>query len=187
VPTENDANADQNADLQALTDPAALLAELRTVHVPEASLIPAPGWWLLTALVLIGVCVLWVLWKRYLRNAWRREALVEVNRLTDGVQDASAAQLHTTVRAASTLLRRVMMHVDGRNAVAGLTDESWLQAVHAHKESPPLEESLQTLLTEVPYQNHWDESVSESMVRDLLQWMSVYFQHLAASAKQSAS
>jgi len=187
VPTENDNAADSNADLQALTDPAALLAELRVVHVPEASMLPALGWWLL--MLVLGL-VVWLLWqwrKRYLRDAWRREALLEVRELNEVIPAATPAQLHTTVRSASVLLRRVMMRVHGRTAVAGLTDEQWVRALQSPAGVPRLQDHLQALLTDVPYQPQAVATTTAASVNELLQWMSMYIERLPAnSVKHSA-
>ena len=60
------------------TDP---LADLRDIHLPEPveAWPPAPGWWLLGLCVLLAVTAgcIWA-YRRYQRNAWRREALAEL-------------------------------------------------------------------------------------------------------------
>ncbi len=60
------------------------LAQLRDIHLPEPGGFwpPAPGWWIVAALilVLVGALVFW-LWRRHQRNRWLRAARAELDQL----------------------------------------------------------------------------------------------------------
>jgi len=145
---------DAHEDLQSITDKAELLAELRGVQVPVASSWPALGWWLLgTALLLalIGMVIHSVVKKRRAQDAWRIEALMELHHLKQSLSNADASDRHALLKRASVLLRRVMMHLDGRESVANLTNDRWLDALDGHAAVQPLESSLRPLLTDAPY------------------------------------
>ncbi|MCP5197079.1 MAG: DUF4381 domain-containing protein [Gammaproteobacteria bacterium] len=103
------------------------LADLRDIHFPEALpwWPPAPGWWLLAALLLIAIAAWIGVWRRYRQGSPRRAALVELARLRTGFQsngDATAVAV-----GVSLLLRRLALVHFPRNQVAGLVGEAWLQ------------------------------------------------------------
>jgi hypothetical protein len=101
---------------------------LRDLHLPEPiGWWPlAPGWWLVIALVLIGIG--WLLlraWRRYQFHAPRRYAIralaaVEVEYLARRNPVTLGQQL-------SELLRRTMLAYAPRHEVAGLTGDAWLE------------------------------------------------------------
>lgn len=80
---------------------------------------PAPGWYALFALVLIGLLVFAVVqWRRWRQNLYRREALAELSRIRSG---ASAGQLH----GLPELLKRAALSAWPRAEVAALTGPDW--------------------------------------------------------------
>jgi len=101
---------------------------LRDLHLPEAiGWWPlAYGWWLVIALVLVGLGWLlmraWRNWRFYAprRYAIRALATVEAEYLTNRHPVALGRQV-------SELLRRGMLAYAPRHEVAGLTGESWLK------------------------------------------------------------
>lgn len=164
-------------DLSAISDKAELLAELRELQVPTVSSWPALGWWLL--LVLVVVCAALLLIKnrvaaRRRSDAWREEALTQLNRLEQDLNKATDVERHRVVRDSSVLLRKVMIYVNGRHEVAALTDEAWLDALHGHETVEALEPELRGLLTDAPYESAPSAIMSESNVTALLNWMKSY-------------
>jgi hypothetical protein len=101
------------------------LSQLAPDHAPTAALWwpPAPGWWVLAAL-LVALGVVFVV--RYRRPAarLRRLALREFKAL-----HASAANDAHLAVAAQHLLRRYAVAAYGREAVAALSGTSWLAFV----------------------------------------------------------
>lgn len=100
---------------------------LRDLHLPDPVgwWPPAPGWWLVLALLAAGLA--WLAWRWY--RAWqfeapRRHALRELARIeAEYLEHRNAVVLG---KALSELLRRGMLAYAPRAAMAGLTGESWL-------------------------------------------------------------
>ncbi len=97
---------------------------LRDIRLPEppAWWPPAPGWWLVAALVgaMLAGCIWWFL--RHRRLSYRRQALLELSRLAATMDLASPALL----AAVSALLRRAAVCAFGPAACAGLAGGAWL-------------------------------------------------------------
>ena len=98
------------------------LAQLRDIHLPEAvgPWPPAPGWWLLTALVLLAVG--WALWRLYRHRRsqrYRRQALARL----------AALPINTTdyPQQLNRLLKQAALATYPRREVAALSGEPWLQ------------------------------------------------------------
>ncbi len=97
------------------------LAQLRDIHLPPpvSSWPPAPGWWLLALLLVVLLTAAIALWlRRRRRNAYRRAALVELQRL--GADHAA------DVAAINALLKRTALAA-GFTESAALSGEAWLQ------------------------------------------------------------
>jgi hypothetical protein len=100
---------------------------LRDLHLPPpVDWWPlAPGWWLVLALVLLGLA--WLVrraWQKRQLHAPRRHAVRALARI-----EAAYLEHRNPVvlaRQASELLRRAMLAYAPRDEVAGLTGESWL-------------------------------------------------------------
>lgn len=101
------------------------LAELKDIHLPAPPDLwpPAPGWWLLgiatALLVAYGLYVLYNLWRA---NAYRREAITELDSYFAN-ERSEDKQLLTSVNA---LLKRVALSRFPRMDVAKLSGESWV-------------------------------------------------------------
>lgn len=184
-------SATQSApELSTISDKAELLALVQEVHVPQVSSWPAPGWWLL-AILLIGCTLAYWLRKRrqhhYEQEAWRREALAELTQLENRLPDASDKERHRLIQEASALLRRVMMQSRGRDQVAALTAEAWLNEVNAQAIMQPtkrptkqgtkqggehkLDDSLHPLLTDVPYETQPNVLSSQENIETYFGWL----------------
>lgn len=180
---------DAPVDIAALTDKAELLALVREVHVPTVSAWPALGWWLL-AIVLLGILAAVALYKhyqkRYQRDAWRREALAELLVLKERLADATEVERHELVQSISSLLRRVMMQSKGRRQVAGLTSNAWLDEIESLDSKHKLDNVLQPLLTDVPYQMKPDALSTPDNVNALVNWLEQTIKGLPQSERSSA-
>ena len=97
------------------------LSQLRDIHLPApvSWWPPAPGWWLLPALLLISAALAYVFYVRRRRNRWRRGALAELAQLRD-------AAPQRVLRDLSVLLRRVAISRFPQPEVAALTGDDWL-------------------------------------------------------------
>jgi len=104
---------------------AALLAELRDIHLPETGGFGvAPGWLLLGAgCLLLGLLAAVFFLRRKPPASWRQSALLELEQIRSEAAHVSPRQ---TLAACSRLLRRVGLSLAPREEVAPLTGNAWL-------------------------------------------------------------
>ena len=125
-------------------DAATSLDRLHDIVVPDPVpwLPPAPGWYGLAALVLIvGIVMAFRGWQRWKANAYRREALQELERA-----ESSAA--------IAALLRRVALNESPRRAeIVTLSGDAWLQWLAAHGPAEPTS-TMREQLTAGVYQSN---------------------------------
>lgn len=101
------------------------LAQLRDIHLPPPVSLwpPAPGWWLLAALLLIVAIglPLW-LWLRHRRRHWRwaKAELATIEKTL-----AAGADVRPLLLALASLLRRRALAIEPASAVAVLQGEAW--------------------------------------------------------------
>lgn len=103
---------------------------LRDIHLPPpvSWWPPAPGWWLLAALLLVLLVLAVRAWRRWRRRpAPRRAALAELARLR--AEEGLRADPQALVGSLSALLRRTAMSYLGRDAAASLQGEAWAQTL----------------------------------------------------------
>ena len=125
---------------------------LRDLHLPEPVgwWPPAPGWWLLAALVLAALG--WLSLRAY--RAWRRArprrvALRELERLHRAYAiDGDTLRLG---RDLSALVRRAMLAYAPRQAVAGLTGDEWLGWLDRGLPEPMFTSGPGRSLVDLPY------------------------------------
>lgn len=125
---------------------------LRDLHLPEPIgwWPPAPGWWVLAAL--LTAALIWTAIKarrRWRDNRPRRLALRELA----CVERAHASEpdpVRLGMRL-SELLRRAALAYSPRNRVAGLTGRQWLEWLDRGLEGKPFTEGPARRLTELPY------------------------------------
>jgi len=105
-----------------------LLAQLAPAHAPAAPGLwpPAPGWWGLAVLLLAAMVAL-VFWLRHPVRRLRLAALRELGQLEQGGADDAAL-----ARGLEHLLRRYAVARFGREPVARLSGEPWIDFVAAH-------------------------------------------------------
>lgn len=126
-----------------------LLSQLRDIQTPHVSAIPALGWWLVLAGCLLLLWLCYAQYKRYQRLGWQREATAELSRLRAQAGDVPVAQ---TLSATSKLIRRVVLAVRPRAAVAPLQGEAWLQELDDICGNSLFSEGFGKLLEQGPYQ-----------------------------------
>lgn len=101
------------------------LADLRDIHLPPdiETWPPAPGWWILAALALLGL--LWAgrfAYQAWQKSAYRREARRQLKHLFETHQHDQQAFLLDY----NSLLKRVALTTYPREDVANLTGEAWV-------------------------------------------------------------
>lgn len=131
---------------------AAILAQLRDVHIPEAPgwWPPAVGWWLIFFAVVIPASIFAHRWLKHRRQnqcpAWH--ALNALDDLWDEYESERDAS--RTVQQISALMRRTAMSLDKRAEVAALTGDAWLEWLDRHAPGKLFTDSGRPL-AEAPY------------------------------------
>lgn len=149
-------------------DPKAdLLTQLQDIDLPEHSgWWIAPGWFLLAALLVLLCWYGYGRWKKYRHHQktnWRPEALAEVQQLRTEID---AGQFGDVLTGASRLARRVALAMSGREDVAVLTGERWLQKLDDLSETKAFTKGAGRLLATAPYRP--DGVTDESLLRDIV-------------------
>jgi hypothetical protein len=127
---------------------------LRDIHLPGAIgwWPPAPGWWLLAALVLAGVAVFAV---HYYRGRHKRAALRALTRVHTALEQG--AEPVACLQYVSTILRRFAMtsapwsRTDAAVDVPGLIGERWLQYLDGRWQRTEFTAGLGRQLVAAPY------------------------------------
>ncbi|MDH3351492.1 MAG: DUF4381 domain-containing protein [Gammaproteobacteria bacterium] len=138
---------------------------LRDLHLPEAIgwWPPAPGWWVLIALLAVGIGYLVRHYMRtYARGAARRRALRKLNELTaEFEQHRNAVAFSSSL---SELLRRTMLAYAPRHEIAGLTGNAWLAWLDRDLDQPRFQSEAGRKLLELPYRRPGDDVTAMELV-----------------------
>ena len=117
-------------------DPSTL--SLREIHLPESVgwWPPAPGWWLLPVLLLLGLAAAW--FGRLLYRRRKFSAISMARKDLAGIRSRYAADRDAghCVRSVSGLLRRVSISVFPRAESAGLTGDEWVAFLLSGNRAP---------------------------------------------------
>ena len=125
---------------------------LRDIRLPEpvSWWPPAPGWWLLLALIImLAVLLPWLIkrWRRISLNALAQTEFKHIQRAFQQHQDSTRL-----AQDLSALLRRVCMSYGSRTQVASLTGDDWLQHLDALGQQPQFAGDIGQQLLTAPYQ-----------------------------------
>jgi hypothetical protein len=118
---------------QGATDPnqqSSLLADMRDIHEPEpiSTWPPAPGWWLLTLLLLVVLIALYIKAAKYNRKrSYRREAIQEL--MVAREQYRSTGDGNAYAQDILELLKRTALtaYPNDSQRIAGLHGDAWLK------------------------------------------------------------
>ena len=145
----------QIASDEGALDAMAVELPLRDIHLPEpvSWWPPAPGWWVLTVILLLLPFLIRWLWRRrpqapHHRRLYHRAA-AELDRLERDCGDDPAAAL----RRLSALLRRVAISARPRTDVAALTGLRWLHFLDQWVDGPRFSDGPGAILAAGPYQD----------------------------------
>ncbi len=128
------------------------LSQLKDIHLPApiSWWPPAPGWWLLLALlILIAVGLVWYLRRRSRRLGLYRAAMQELDEIRqhfDKEQDP-----RRLAAGLSRLLRRVAISLRPGEDVAGLTGTAWLAWLDAQDDDHAFTEGTGQFLADGAY------------------------------------
>jgi len=124
---------------------------LRDIHLPDpvSWWPPAPGWWLLLALLVAIALLSGFLHYRYRRNALQRAARQALHRIGEDYRQSGDTRL--LVQQLSILLRRVSLSRYPRQQVAGLTGCTWLSLLDRTLPGEEFQQGAGRVLIEAPY------------------------------------
>lgn len=135
-----------------------LLAQLRDVHLPEVSVMPAPGWWIVLMLLCLCSVIGYGWLKRYRSRYWQREAKAQLQYLRSHVHHRPVRE---TLADTSKLARRVLLVARDRESVAALHGKPWLQVLDSLCARPVFSQGFGELLEHGPYQRAPDVSADD--------------------------
>jgi Domain of unknown function (DUF4381) len=122
---------------------------LRDIHLPGPVGLwpPAPGWWILLALVLAGLVVATY---HYVRTRHRRATLAILRRISARL--AAGAEPAACLAGVSSVMRRFAMSAATNPAlVAGLVGSAWLSYLDSRWDRHAFSEGVGRALTVAPY------------------------------------
>ena len=127
----------------------------------------APGWWLLLlAAILCLASLIFVLLRRYRRNAYRRRALIQLQRLhTDYAARREYSQYLSEL---NTLLKSVALVAYPRADIAASHGEAWRAFLNT---SLPREEHFESAFNDAVYQKTCPELDVQQLHRSAQHWI----------------
>jgi len=150
-------------------DPASL-DRLNDIVVPPAVSWwpPAPGWYFLAVVLLIAfllACASMI--RRYRANRYRREALAELVRLKPGPE---------SLKDLADLLKRTAMTASGRDTVAALSGDQWVEWLNGQCAHPVFQDVSRELLARSLYTSNSTGSEQDvaALYQAVRQWVSVH-------------
>jgi len=145
------------------------LDELRDIHLPEAISWwpPAPGWWLLPALIGLA-CWAAHRCRRGRAGTWwaARRELRRLRLRYRGNADSLALS-----RALSVWLRRTAISLHGRKGVAGLSGQRWLELLDRRLSGRPFQDGAGRALATIPYRRDAGTTDGEALLRLCERWL----------------
>jgi hypothetical protein len=151
---------------------AAATLDLRDIHAAPLPAFwpPAPGWWVLTA-VLLATLVVLAVWgyRRYRAYRQKVQIMAELEQLTSRYKKENNAVFATEI---STLLRRVALRRYARTRVAPLTGAAWLRFLDDTGGEGEFEKGVGRILEVGPYQPDTAEVPAEELLALARQWVS---------------
>lgn len=127
------------------------LQELRDVHLPDPVSLwpPAPGWWIVGGLVVLGIMA--ALWFRTYRRRTRARRLAMAELASVKQQYLTHHNDQWAVQRLSEIIRRYALAAFPRTEVAGLAGTSWLRFLDQTGRTTQFTEGVGRLLHSEPY------------------------------------
>lgn len=170
-----------------------LLAQLADIHLPEPVSFwpPAIGWWILAALALVLLIILFRKFASYRRQQKVCQyAVAELERCYDSYSNAEPAEINQSkldyANRFNTIVRRVaLVHYPQAN-VACLDGPAWVDFIRQKGESSLMSDEIAEALQYGRFQTKCDVDV-DSMQDFGKQWIASLYKGGKTSAAQSAA
>jgi len=154
-----------------MNDPLEL--PLRDIHLPGeiAWWPPAPGWWILAALIIAVIVGGWFLYQRQrqLKLSATRLARVQLQEIIARYE--SGKDPLELLRQLSVLLRRLSISLFPRTEVASLTGPAWLEFLDRQTSQQHFTTDTGRLLTEAPYRSQVSAAEAERVLKYSQDWI----------------
>ena len=110
---------------------------LRDIHLPADSLWwpPAPGWWMLLALLILIGLLLPQIWAWLRHKPIKTACLRELNRIRQSANGGQGDD-RRIIQELSVLLRRTVMSYGAREIDASLSGEKWISRLNQFSGEP---------------------------------------------------
>ena len=156
-------------------DPLAALNPLR-----EPELIGwwplAPGWWLLIALLLMVLAVLaFLLWRRYQRRAYRRQALRQLDSIA--LDFSQTGNQRSYLESINQLLKATAISAYPRQEVAAINGEPWLQLLNTTMGKKRESHAFPAVFAHASYQAQPDALDTEALHNSASLWIGQHEVH----------
>ena len=154
-----------------MADPLQL--PLKDIHLPAPVpwWPPAPGWWILIGLILLGSVLLLWFYKRRQRLMLSACNLAKLELVKVREEYSSHADAKHLVQELSILIRRLSISVFPRMETASLTGESWLTFLDDVMRSSTFTSGAGRILIEAPYRRTVQTDDIESLFPLCEEWI----------------
>ncbi len=127
----------------------------------------APGWkWLFMAILLLLIIIVVVQIRKYIKNAYRREAIKKVNEI------ASLEDVSEVIYQLVYQLKIVAMNVYGRNPIANLSEMEWINYLNKRQYVNLFDQENTSLIFRKLYNK--DETVSKNELNAFITQIKVW-------------
>lgn len=143
---------------------------LRDIHLPDAISWwpPAIGWWILLVLIIVAFILIPKLYRRVTYTPLNKVANSTFNHLVDKYRENN--DISTFVIETSQFLRQTAMSYCGREEVAQLTGEKWVQALNDITEQDYFNDDIKQSLVNAPYQKNIRVD-AEQLIKAVQSWL----------------
>ncbi|MCF6225613.1 MAG: DUF4381 domain-containing protein [Xanthomonadales bacterium] len=158
-------------------DPASL-QNLNDIIMPaEISWWPlASGWYfLLTLLLVLGIWLVFHLHANWIKNQYRREALLQLQQLENGIENT--ANRDTSLRQIPSLLKRTAVSAYPREQVASLTGKQWSDFLNTTLKKPAFNPAASAALEKIAYSGGSLNAINSESVLALINACRYWLQH----------
>ncbi len=154
-----------------MTEPQDL--PLRDIHLPGEVPFwpPAPGWWILAALIISIAVAGWWLYRRHhlLKLSATHMAREQLQLILAGYQTNQDPR--ELLSQLSILLRRLSISLYPRTEVASLTGQAWLEFLDRQSTQQNFSAGTGRLLSEAPYRRIVAREEAEQVLQFCQQWI----------------
>jgi hypothetical protein len=137
----------------------------------------ASGWYVLLGLILIVLS--WLAFRAVqhrIANRYRREAMRELQRLSEGVQNKASRD--ASLRQLPVLLKRTALSAYPRSQVAALSGDNWLVFLNSRLKKPVFTNSASISLEKISYStgelSAIDSQAATELIAASLQWVKLH-------------